>query len=1593
MANLENNNDSENKKSVSDKLEDSVQKGVENVQKTVKDATKLASDAVTHPVETAQEFGKQAAKDVQDVKWWAKVLLYLFYTSLFLGIAFFITINLNVTKQWAANQALGILNEDFKSEMSTESVDVDYFGDVTIKGLRIKDYKGLEFIKARQLRANSDWIALARNAITGKSNSLSFNGIQLTNADIKVITYEKDSISNFIRYVGLFDNGKPKDPNKPPFQLDSRVELIDSKVTIVNQNHKGDAGSWLKGEHVNLRAPSVKVNGGNVYAQLNNLSFYTERWGKQHYVDTFSGEISMTNEFLSLKDLTFNTDHSLLQGDLKFNLDKETGWQDFTNKVSWDMTLKPGSQLSGYDISYFVTNWDNYKPMNFSGSMVGPLNKFTLTDFKLGNRQVNIRTSKMDFTNLLRGNFIIRSQSLNTDFTYKDLKAMMPTFVSEKMKNFADDFGRLKYNGNVSVTPKQVYVQKGSLITGIGQAQISNFYLEDFSTNLPKYRGHFNVKNLNTTVITKSPQVGLISGDFTLRGQSFDVNTMVITTQSKISRIEIMGKPLQNAYLDGTLNHRKYNGLIVVNDPQMQGKVNGLIDFSTKRLAADVVADIQRLNLSYFTNAKESQIISGIIDGKFSMTDINDLTLDANLKNVKLLSGGQTIQIPNADVKSFIANGERTIDVNAPGAAVGKITGRYNLGDLAGMVQNGLGKILVGPEPRKLYRGQNFDLDFVINQGLMAYFMPDLRIPDGAHVSGNYDGNSNNLILNAEVQRLIYIMKKRNDITEAEKALAKLNPDYQLLPDNIEQDSATVENIVVRINTANQEEQINAQIAKASFGNNVFRDITLTGVNENNEKLHIAANFLHGTRENDLENKLKSYAINLNQSTNSAGDYVFQFEPTQLEFNKTIWHIDADPSLNHSIVYRKKQGDFIIENLRLYSDDSSLLVKEGHFKSGSYFELNAEVNNLQISKLFDMTQGGNTMDFKGIANGTLNIKMHEKILAPIIDLTVKEMKMGDKDMGELIVTAKNSDTPNVFDIDARIVSAGFLGNNNLHVLGTVNNNTSSPTLDIKAEMNDFDLAFTQQFVSTVFGNMRGKASGVLSISGPLNNIDYSGDIGLKGFGLKLLFTGVDYQFEDTVVPISKGFAALNDIKLKDGRSNSAGSISGFIQFETLASMGVNLIIRADNLIVLNSTQKDNDLFWGRVYGQGDLFISGPVSGLDISTPNMRALSNSIFTFNSSSTSNVDEFKMLRFLKEDNQGEIVLEERKKRGANMNVDFTVSVDKGTLVNVLVGDDVGDISVRGESKELRFQMARTGNISLNGDYFVDSGTFVSKAVLERTFQIAKGSSIQWDGDAMTPQLDIRANYLRTVTNTGQYLGMGALPPVNVVLTVGITGTLNAPKVALDVQAPDVSSQIKETMAVKMANEDEKVVQFGSILVMNSFNVSNSGGFDIDVGNQLESQGYNMLFKQLGSVLNTISNEFQVDLNYLKGDQGSNTGDRANASVSIALSPRVTIKTGLGVPITKSENTTYDYLSGEGIIEYDWSKKNDGTRLLRMYSKPSNIGLVAGAGNAYANQTYGVGAVYSKSFNRLFKKKNKKAKQDTVKVARDSIQNSPQK
>lgn len=1499
-----------------------------------------------------------------------------FLSFLGLLVALWIILSLSSTRNWAAQLVVNILNKDLKTQISFDKIDLSIFGNITIYGLKVKDYKGLDFIKAKEVYADSDWFSLITN-----TDHLDFQSLKVSDMEMKVITYKGDSIANFNRFIALFDNGKKRDPNKPPFELDARISILNSQLSIVNQNRAGDEGRWLDAQRLNVQIPRLKVKGSDVSAQVNNFSLVTERWGKKHLIETFSTNFTLNKEYLWLENLVLNTDHSLLQGDLKLLLN-EGKFEDFAHKVRWDMQLDRGSQMSGYDLSYFVKDWDNYKPINVSGKMDGVLNDFYLTQFHLGNHDTHIATQKIRVAKILEKSFAIETQNLATDFTYQGLKQMFPSFIANKMGNAADGFGRMKFNGALTANPNAI-TTKGTLISGVGQAAIKHLTLLEYSTPQPKYTGELSLSQLNVAAITKNNQVGLVSGHFNAKGEGFNLNTMHLNTQSQITSIEILDKTLTNVLLDGTLAQKQYNGLVSIKDPHAQANVKGRFDFSNPRLVADVLADVAHLDIAYFTGKAERQVVSGLFDVKMAMKDLNDLNLDAKMKSVQLISANQTVNLPEADVKAYLDGNNRIVDIDAPQAVKGKVSGHFNIKDVAGMVQNSMDKILAGTAPRQYYRGQYFKFDFDIAQGLVNFFEPRLKIRDGVKVSGNYDGNANNLVLSAGAPHLKYMITKE-DAKAANEVLAQSDIDYQIETSSVANESVTVNQLALNINTASSTEQVVLSVDKLAFSDHIVRDLSLKGSNENGEILHLAASLKHGNPDDDEHNRLKEYAVNLSQTTDAQGDYVIRFEPTEVRFNNFVWRVDTSPELNHSITYKRKTGAIDLHNLKFYSDNSEILVN-GIFNNGKDFDINAEVKNVEVSKLMALKGGGDTqMEMGGTINGMIDIKMNKSILEPLVDLKVEQLSMNRQAMGDIIINAQKTEKRNIFAMEARVLSPELLGADKLKLTGTINNNTASPTLDLLADMNEFDLAFAQEFVKSVFSNFRGKASGQLKIGGTIKDVDYQGDIALKDFGLKLNFSGVDYAFDDTVIPLTKGYAVLNNIGVKDGRGNSQGTISGAIQFADAASMGLNLIMRADNLLLLNTTQKDFDTFWGRVYGRGDIFVEGPVTALNIDA-NMDVLNNSTFTLNSNSASAVDEFKMLRFVGKGKDGLLTVAEKKKSGANMNIKFDISIDKGSTVNVLVGDDVGDISVRGMAEHLKFNLRRNGQMSMSGTFVVDNGTFVSKAILERTFQIAKGSSMGWDGNVMNPSLNISADYFRTVTNAGEYLNIGKLPPINVMLTTHITQSLQNPKIDFNVSAPDVSSQIKEALAFKMSNSDEKIVQFGAILALNNFNVADTGGVDFNVGNTLVSQGYNLLFKQLGSVLNTISNQFQVDLNYIKGDQASNTGDRANAGVNIALSPRVNIKTGLGVPLSKTEYTDANFLSGEGILEYDWSKKNDGSRLFRVYSKPSNVTNISG--QAGANQTWGGGVVYSKSFNRFFPKKKKdsmRQPKDTTAVAR---------
>jgi hypothetical protein len=276
-----------------------------------------------------------------------------------------------------------------------------------------------------------------------------------------------------------------------------------------------------------------------------------------------------------------------------------------------------------------------------------------------------------------------------------------------------------------------------------------------------------------------------------------------------------------------------------------------------------------------------------------------------------------------------------------------------------------------------------------------------------------------------------------------------------------------------------------------------------------------------------------------------------------------------------------------------------------------------------------------------------------------------------------------------------------------------------------------------------------------------------------------------------------------------------------------------------------------------------------------------------------------------------------------------------------------------------------------------------FNLEQLISKRFQISEGSRITWDGDVYDADVNIAAIFKTKTTLAG--LGM-ALPAgtenqrVNVHLYVILTGNLFNPNIRFSVRFPYLQEAVKSNIYALMDTTDNSIMnqQAISLLVLNSFS---SPGYT-STTNPINS--YSIIANQLSSVLSKISNDFDIGINYIPGDEIS------REEVEVALSTqlfdnRLIIDGNVDVPTSNSSQNTSNIV-GEVNIEYKLTP--DGRFRVRAFNRSNNLNML----ETYAPYTQGVGLFYRRDFNRigdLFKRDEEriKAKKERQKARKNKL------
>jgi len=1452
-----------------------------------------------------------------------------------------IAIQIPAIQTKVAKFALEKLNTSLNTKIAVDNVDIDFFGKIYLNKVSIKDDHNLDFITGRQLQTTlSIW------SIISNPDYINLKEVKLVEPNIQVITYKGDSVSNFIKFVNGFSSDKPKDPTRT-FKLDGDFFIKNGKVSIENRN---SGNVWLKTEQLQLHVRDFKLVDSDITAKMENFCFVGERKGEKYNVKNFTGLFHYSKKEIRVDNLNLKTDDSTLNGHLLLSYDKPSDMSDFNNKVFWNVMFDRGSAVNFKDIRYFTDQFNNNSTAQVYGKVTGTLNNLNFQNFEIQGGGTYIGANQLVLTDMMNGSLKLRTKNAKVSTSYNNLTLFLPTFIAKKIPSFITRFGSMNYRGDLTLDPSSIQID-GYAVTGLGDADVTAKLRNYSSPKTMTYAGTLDAKNLNLRQLTEVKDLGFVSGKFKFDGIGTDIAKMNLNLDGSLRYIDLMNKRYNNITVDGEIKNYAFNGLFDIKDPNLNGTLNGNINFSGKPFKFDFTSNLRQVNLDFLGLTKDMKaIVRGDVTGDFSLTNINDLNGKIDIKNLYFQSKRDTISFDHVTLNSTIDGNRKIMDVNVPDYVQAKLDGNFKVTEIVNVVNNSLVHLIPSFKKKNVSPGQKFDFDVYIEQNLLSYFDPSIKIEPETHIKGFIDSDANVLTLDLDTPGIAYA-------------------GIELFQSK------------VSLNTLEASNNLNAKIDSLRVSGITVKDINVRSIPKN-DTLLVETDFKIGDKSP------VDFDLNLYHTVSDKKEYyIFGFSPSTIKIDSTNWHINPnnDKQSNRLILNPVKKS-FMVQDLVLESDEQHLDIS-GVFYEKENFNFDANFNDLYLDKIIPKALLGN-LKLKGIANGKVNVVRTKEKLEPTLETVVKKLEINEFLLGDLTLNGGYNINDNIFNFDMSLLKENI---ESLKANGDIINKPTGPELDIYANLDDFHVDFLEGFLQTVFSNIRGTMSGDVHIDGPLKLPNINGDLIAKDLGMKVKFLGVDYVFEgENHLYVSKvgngqGVIMLDEAKLKDTLYNTTGTVNGALLFRSISKWGLNLQFDADNLLVMNTNIKDNELFYGKIFAQGDVLMMGPVEQLGI-YGDATIVGNSELTINTGSTTIENESNLVRFVPDQTIASID-PNKINTPKGMTIDLNINAYPNAQVNLVFDARTNDkASARGTAENLRFVMNNSG-LSLTGVYNIESGTYEFRQIplIPKDFKVKKGSAVQFSGNPMDATLNISAIFERPVSNVGDYLGIGFSQVYDTELTIDISETLARPQIDFGLSLPTAGSDINSQLQSKFrSNKEEQMIQFSYILLTGKF------GDALDITSGVTSTAADIGLSTIAGVLSSIINGVDVDLEYIGGSQQSGTNDKVRYSLTYQINERMRIRGAYGMAV---KNQYVENFDGNLDLTYDISKANNGSLVLNAFTKPTTFTIQQfSGGNTMMNQSYGAGIKYNASFDNFkeFIGSQKRNKEEKIKINTQTIQHA---
>ena len=396
------------------------------------------------------------------------------------------------------------------------------------------------------------------------------------------------------------------------------------------------------------------------------------------------------------------------------------------------------------------------------------------------------------------------------------------------------------------------------------------------------------------------------------------------------------------------------------------------------------------------------------------------------------------------------------------------------------------------------------------------------------------------------------------------------------------------------------------------------------------------------------------------------------------------------------------------------------------------------------------------------------------------------------------------------------------------------------------ELQHFPLWIINPFIPDKMVEFTGDIDGTLSMTGTPEKPILNGGLKLDSVNMAMPDMSINFRFDDKQVRMVDSKMVFDQFNIYT-KGNTPFAINGSVDFSNLEKMMVDLRMKTKDYELMNAPKNRKATTYGKIYVDVDATLSGAVDELKM-RGNMNVLGKTDFTY---------VLKESPLMVNDRLGEMVefvnfndtvsVEDTQKLSTpltGIDIAMTIHIDQAVQAHVdLTSDGSNYMEVEGGG-DLAFQYTPQGEMRLNGRYSLISGElkYEIPIIPLKTFNIQNGSYLNWTGNMMNPEMNIKATE-RIRANVGSEGEASRMVSFDV--GIALTNRLENLGLAFTLAAPDDAS-VQEQLNAMSVEERGKLAVTMLVTGMYLAEGNNIGGFNMN--NALNSFLQNQISNVVG-------------------------------------------------------------------------------------------------------------------------------------------------